>query len=238
MSPTSLATFLSGKSGLSYKRACSIASSLKWTPARLEHFWDLIQARCSPQTKRRLEASRRVRLRLNQFNQRLSTTAFGLISDWQNLAILTFLQMHPEGTTAGHISSRFAFERAVSVRCLARLRRLGLAHRKDGRWLATKANSHTEAEERCEATIEFHRQILDLACRDLEDVERWEPDKSLSVVYSVDRERMPKLRRELREAILRVLSDNAQASERETEVQALTLQLFSLMPTRRDVRKS
>ncbi|MGE0634552.1 MAG: hypothetical protein AB7O96_19205, partial [Pseudobdellovibrionaceae bacterium] len=120
MSPSSFTDFLKGRHGVSEARARAIAKQLQWSQNQYEHFWNLVQAQFATNSAQKAAAAKKVKIRLSQKNKRLDTDAFKLISEWQHLAILTFLQMKKEGASVRDIMKTLSFDEETIEKSLQR----------------------------------------------------------------------------------------------------------------------
>lgn len=224
MSPSSLTDVLKGRQGLSEERARLTAKILKWSPERYEHFWNLLQAQFAADPAKRNESQKIITHKINQLKSYISLDSFKMISDWHHLAILTLLQMNPEGLSEKGIAESLDFSLRTVKDSAQRLQRLELATLTEGRWSANAQRSHSGDEAPSDAVRSFHAQILRQAQDALEKFEMQDRE-NFSVVYSIEEKYMPQIHQDIRHSILNILNEYSQKSK-DDSVQVLTLQMF------------
>jgi uncharacterized protein (TIGR02147 family) len=225
MSPSGLVDFMKGRCGLSETRAQNVAQTLNWSEARYEHFWDLIQSRFSKNTVQKKLAHQRAKKRLRRTGSRLSSDSFAVISEWYHLAILEYCQIH---------ATQNLFQMATDLRisheaartAVARMKRLGLMEKSDRGWIPAQGETHIGDEESSEAVRQFHAQMLQKAQQNLEEVSM-EERTNVSIVFSIPRQHLPKVKAEIRSAAMEILMKYVETGAPET-IQALTLHLFPI----------
>lgn len=226
MSPSNLCDFLKGRYGISQDRATSIGKILKWTPERREHFCDLITATYSTQTPAKKKAKFRIQTRLKEVKGKTSLDQFHVVSDWQHMALLVFVQMEPEPVMTEDLAKRLGLRPTEARKFLERLERVGLIQSQMGRWKTQDSSYRVGDEAPSEAIRTFHVQVLDLAAKSIEQVPM-ESRTNLSLMFSIQKDKFPLLEQELREVILKTLSHYVQP-EPHNSVQALTFHMFPI----------
>jgi len=191
VSASGLNDFMKGRVGLSEKRVLSISNLLGWSPARREHFQDLIWCEDDSQPARQATAQLRVRKRTKAGSANYSMDVFKAISEWQHLAILEIT------TIDSHLSEEMIAQKLGlhlnKVRpAIRRLIKLGLLEKTSEGFLPDSDASWFGDDGQSEAVKNFHSQILSLADRALEKNESAAHD-SFSLVFSIPSEALPKI---------------------------------------------
>lgn len=231
ISPASLTEFMHGRQGMSLERVSSIAKILGWSEERKAHVWDLIQARHSRDQGQRRAALLRANERLQRVPKRIRLDHFKLISDWYHIAILEFVRIRPDSSQAGAVAQSLGLSVPVAREALERLARLGFLEKADDGWRSHIDCSHFGDEAPSEAVRAYHHQVLSLGQEALEKFTA-EERQSLSVIFSGRQENLKEMHREIREAVLSIVSRYSR-SDREDTIQALTLQIFPLWQERK-----
>ncbi len=100
----------------------------------------------------------------------LSADEFTLISEWHYLAILSLFHTADLNSTPNGIAKRLGISLTTSKDALERLKRLGLAEHKKGRWFRTKGPFRTESKVPSVAIRKAHRQALEKAVEAIDGV--------------------------------------------------------------------
>jgi uncharacterized protein (TIGR02147 family) len=224
MSPSSLSDFLTGRVGMSHTRAQFMASHFQWTELTQEHFWDLVQTKFGKSIEARKNARLRVASRLKESSISVSVDAFKAISDWYHLVLIEIFQIQGERADLKQIAKQLDLTPAVLREACDRLERLGLLRKTANGFEPVESETWIGDEAPSEAVRSYHGQILQLAARSVEKF-KMEERESLSLAFSVDRDDFPKLQKELRSSIMRVLQKYAQKTPA-NQVQCLSLQMF------------
>lgn len=226
ISPTSLCDLLNGRAGLSEERARTIGNILKWPPKQKAHFCDLVTAFHSVRGEDKKKARYRIQSRMKDLKAHVGVDRFKIISDWQHMALLVFVQMESKSLRTEDLGKRLDLSTDETKPFLERLARAGLVEIKSGRWQAREKIFRTGDEAPSEAIRGFHAQMLGLAARAIDRLEMHERS-SLSMIFSVRQDKLALLQSELRETILRTISQYVENEPHDT-VQALTMQLFPI----------
>lgn len=224
MSPSNLCDFLKGRYGISQDRATSIGRILKWSPERREHFCDLITATYSAQSPAKKKAKFRIQTRVKDAKAKTSLDQFRVVSDWQHMALLVFVQMESAPVMTEDLAQRLSLTPTETRKHLERLERVGLVQSQMGRWKTADTAYRVGDESPSEAIRTFHQQVLQLAAQSIDQVPM--PERAnLSLMFSIQKEKFPLLEQELREVILKTLSHYVQPEPHDS-VQALTFHMF------------
>lgn len=223
VSPSSLNDFLKGRVGMSTQRIQRIATVLRWSEARIDHFQDLIWAKHSKDPGLKKSAVMRTRGRLRTDTSGLSLDAFRVICDWYHLVILELCGLR-QNLSVVQIADGLAIDEATARGAVNRLIKLGLLKKTANGFVPSEGSSHFGDETPSEAIVEFHCQILDLAQRALRERTMGERE-SHSLIYSVKKENVARINRELKKAILTIVHRYSDEQSGDC-IQALSLQVF------------
>ena len=225
VSASSLNDFMKGRVGMSKLRISAIATILKWSPARQEHFYDLIAARFEPDRGARQAALMRTRQRLREGSFELSLDAFKTISDWYHLVILELCDLCDHSDVSS-LAGQLKLPVATVRQAVRRLCNLKLLVETDQGFKPTEQLTFFGDEKPSEAVLYFHAQILGLAQNALFERPMHERG-SLSLTFSVAQEEMTAMNEEIKRTVMNIVNRYAQAPKRDS-VQVLSFQSFPL----------
>jgi len=223
VSPSSLNDFLQGRVGMSRNRIEAIASHLKWSAVRQEHFLNLVQSKFEKDLGARQEALMKVKIRLKDGTYGLSLESFKIISDWYHLVIRQLCEVKDHLKTSD-IARELSLPPLTTGKAVKRLLKLGLLKETEKGLKPSEVGSHFGDEAPSEAIIEFHTQILELAQKAMKEI-HFDERESHSLIFSVRQEDVPKMHAELKKSILQIANKYAHSEQRNV-IQALSLQVF------------
>jgi len=235
MSPAFLSEFLAGRHGLSRERTLWIAHKLQLSQTQGEHFWDLIEAKFGRTEEARKVARIRAIQRLKDGQSHLTAQHFQLIANWYNFALLEILTLPGSAHTTFELAEILGVGEADIEEAIARLIELDLieVRTQDKKWVA-KAKSEvtsTEKDGAIRAVQIAHQQTL-LMHADAIDRKRYDERESLSITLSVAQEDWPRLKQELSEAAVKVLSKYSCNENAKNQVANFTMQIITLLPNK------
>jgi len=232
MSPSFLCEFLAGRQGLSRERVSWIARRLDFSNEQGEHFWDLIEARFGRTQDAKRAARLRVGQRLKNTDARMSLERFQFISEWYHFAIVEILLLPGPQRSEQDLARILDISQAKVTSALKRLRDLELIEPDPGNaerpWLI-KSEYTFVGDEGADRAIQLaHQQMLMMHTRAIE-TRAVEDRHSLSVVFSMNNASFTEFSRELREAVVNVLSRFADDAKPKDQVTCLSLQALKLL---------
>lgn len=223
VSPSSLNDFIKGRVGMSVERVERIATILRWSERRKEHFRDLILARHGTDAGIKQAAQTRIRKRLKDGTFGLSVDSFKAISDWYHLVILEICDCK-DHMDAATIARELSLDVATVQRAVKRLTSLGLLTMSPHGLKPTESTSHFGDDAPSEAIISFHCQVMQLAQKALHE-RPIDERSSLSVFVSLNANELVQMNEEIRKSIMNIVNRYAQGSER-NHIHAVSFQSF------------
>ncbi len=212
VSPSSLAEFMNGQSGISAKRAEAICKTLKWSPERSEFFVTLIRSHFEKDRNLRVAAQIQIQNHLNKGSGAISLDAFKLMSDWYHLAILELLDMNEEFSIP-QIAEKLEVEVENVQGAIDRLLHFKLIKKTNRGYLPTELTSHFGDKGSSEAIRHFHFQMLQKAVTALDNLNLNERD-FCTHIFSIRKADLPNLTKDLQKATLLVLSKYTQPDKK------------------------
>lgn len=201
VSHAGLSQVMSGKRPLTAKSAQKMARALGWSPARLQAL--LAQ---SESHHRELEAE-----------------TFEVIATWYHYVILSLLELPPQKPLSAWIARRLGIPQPEARRALARLARLGLIERHQGKWRQAGKQLMTSQDVASTALRAYYRQNLRRAEETLDSVPLLERDFS-SLTMAIDPEQLPAAKAEIKRFRNRL--DKLLRTTKPKRVYTMTIQLF------------
>lgn len=229
MSPSFLCEFLAGRQGISRERVFWLAKKLNLSDDQREHFWDLIEAKFGRSPEAKKMAGLRVVQRSKSHKSKLSLDRFRLVADWYNLVILEILSLPGPQFDAKQMADILDISVKDVNQALMRLRTLNLIQEEeDGRWRVTEEVTSTEEAGPNEAIQYAHQRMLQMQAA---QVERKGIDQreSVSIAFSLHDGDWPDFRRELKEAIVSVVSKYGLKADGKNQVACLSAQVIKLL---------
>lgn len=135
ISPSRLSEIMSGKGNLSRKKADTIAKKLKFTPAKRQYFFDLIDSVAADSLDVRTKALERVQFVAEEkLACYFSNPTFEPIATWQHIAVWSFLFLPVFDGDCLTIARSLKIDIFDVYNILQRLQTAGLISHQEGRW--------------------------------------------------------------------------------------------------------
>ncbi len=238
MSPSFLCEFLAGRQGISKERVYWLAKKLSLPDEQREHFWDLIESKFGRSPDSKKMAGLRVVQRAKTHKSKLSLERFRLVADWYNLVVLEILALPGPQYSSKAMAEILGVSEKEVRQAVARLKTLELIREEIGedgetRWQVTEDVTSTEEAGSNDAIQYAHQQMLQMQAAQIEKkgVDRRE---SVSVTFSLDDQDWPDFRRELKEAIVGVVSKYGLKQTGKNQVACLSAQVIKLLEEKND----
>lgn len=210
---------------MSRDRVDSIAQTLHWSEARREHFLDLVLAQYDADLAVRRSSSARVKKRLKDETAILSLDDFHVVSDWYHMVILEMCEMLDFADSA-QIAKHLKLTVPTVKQAIRRLLRLKILRDTPSGLKPAGEQTFAGDEHPSDAIRSFHSQILSLAQDALYDVPM-ELRENQSFAFSMNSDNIPAMHREVREAVLKIISRYAESSARDN-IQIFSMQSFPI----------
>lgn len=232
ISASFLCEFLAGRQGMSRERVLWVARKIGLSSEQQLHFWDLIESRHGRTQDDRKAAGVRARQRTKSDESRLSLDRFHVVADWYYMPLLELLCLTPQPSLKV-IAAALNIAPSAVEKAISRLIELGMISRGTEyggpNYVVSSEATFAGDEGSSEAVQSFHRQSLS---RQIEAIEQKSIDEreSLAISISIDQSEWPRLRDELRNATLSILSKYATNSSAKDQVVSLSMQAITLVP--------
>lgn len=223
VSPSSLNDFLKGRVGMSADRIERIATALRWSDKRKDHFHDLIVAKYEKDVGAKHSAQTRIRSRLKDGTFGLSVEAFRAISDWYHLVILEICDCK-DGMDASIIARELSMGLPLIQKAVKRLAGLGLLEDTKRGLKPVESASHFGDDAPSDAIVSFHCQVMELAQKALNERPVGERE-ALSVIASFNKADISKMNDEIKKSVMSIINRYAQNSNR-NHIHTIALQSF------------
>ncbi|MCO4756049.1 MAG: TIGR02147 family protein, partial [Bacteriovoracaceae bacterium] len=159
ISPSQLSDIFKGKTGLSSKKAVSIAQKLGLSKKETELFKALVEVEHGRSPIIVQEAQRFISsMEYNSKFKGLSLDGFKLISDWEYFAILSAMELDDYDGTTEFLKNELGLDQSVVEDCIKRLLKLDLIDLKNGKFVATGEMFTTSHDIASTALKRFHKQ--------------------------------------------------------------------------------
>jgi uncharacterized protein (TIGR02147 family) len=136
ISPSRLSEVMAGKGNLSRRKADAIAKKLKFTPAKKQYFFDLIDSVASESDKVRSKAIERLEsVAKDKVERYLPNRTFESIATWQHIAVWSFLFLPVFDGDCYTISRSLKIDIFDVYNILQRLKVAGLIKHQNGQWV-------------------------------------------------------------------------------------------------------
>ena len=146
-----------------------------------------------------------------------------MISNWEYDAVLNLLQIKNLKSTVKNIAAHLRINVELTAEILARLQKLGLIHKENGRWCVKHSHTTTPADVPNAALRRLHRQYIQKAISSLRRDLPQERDIT-GITMAISKERLPEAKKRIKE-FRRSLSFYLENGEK-NEVYRLNIQLF------------
>ena len=225
VSPSSLNDFLKGRVGMSNDRIERIASVLRWSEKRKDHFQDLIAAKYEKDVGAKLSAQTRIRSRLKDGTFGLSVDAFRAISEWHHLVILEICECK-DGMDAAGIAKELSLPATTAQQAVKRLVSLGLLQKSASGLKPVESASHFGDDAPSDAIVAFHCQVMQLAQKALQEKPTNERE-ALSVMFSMNQQDLEKMNAEIKKSVMSIINRYAQSLSK-NHIHTVALQSFPI----------
>jgi uncharacterized protein (TIGR02147 family) len=227
LAPSRVSEVLSGRCGLSSRRATEIGKRLGWAAVEREFFQLQVEAlhSKSPAKKKLAKARLKELAKLPAF-QTLDDERFAVLSDWQHYAILELTYLPNFQPSMVWIARRLQITTFEATAAVERLLKQGLLKEEGGTLKCTEDFLFNNSDVPAAEIRNHHRQLLDKARAAL-DVQPVGERESLTLTFSLD----PKVLPRIRESLARFRDEIAGLAESGAEkerVYSLSLHLFAL----------
>lgn len=161
ISPSQLSDIFKGKTGLSSKKALSIAQGLGLSKNETDLFKALVEVEHGRSAKIIQSAKEFISsVEHNSKYKGLSLDGFKLISDWEYFAILSAMELDDYDGTIDFLKEKLCLEQSVVEDCIKRLLKLDLIDLKNGKFIATGEMFTTSHDIASTALKRFHKQHI------------------------------------------------------------------------------
>ena len=155
----------------------------------------------------------------------LALEAAEVITSWEHQAILFILELHNFRATARNISSRLNIPLGITMECLARCEKLGLARQEEDRWVLITKNMAFMPSVPNQVMREHHKQYIQMGKDSLDNVPMNKRDVS-GISMAICSSKLPEARRMIQD-FRRNLSAFLEGGPKDS-VYRLNIQLFPL----------
>lgn len=232
MSPSFLCEFLAGRQGISRERVHWLAKKLSLPDEQREHFWDLIESKFGRSLESKKMAGIRVVQRSKSHKSKMSLDRFRLVADWYNFVILEILSLPDTKYSPKAIAEILGIPEKEVRQSISRLKALELINEEEvngePRWLVTEDVTSTEEGGNNSAVQHSHQQMLQMQAGQIEK-KGVDARESVSVTFSLSDSDWPEFRRELKEALLSVVSKYGMKTGGKDQVACLSTQVVKLL---------
>jgi uncharacterized protein (TIGR02147 family) len=171
ISPSQLSDVLKSKTGLSSKKALSIANNLSFSSKECEMFKALVEVEHGRSSKIIEEAKKIIEaIKYDSDFKGLSFDGFKLISDWEYFAILSTMELDDYDGSVQFISQTLGLELSSVEECIKRLLKLDLIDLQGGKFIATGEMFGTSNDIESSALKRFHKQHLKKSLNAIDNV--------------------------------------------------------------------
>lgn len=225
ISPSTLSEFLRGQTKISIQRINSLSKKIKLPEEHHKHWIDLIQSKHSRVLAHKKNAELNIQMRKKSSKKYIDLAAYSLVASWESFAILEILGLSKKYSDA-EIMKKLAISPAQYNLTIENLNRLNLIRREKDRWVSNEEDTFVGENVRSEALRKFHKGILKKAYKAIETQEL-DRRELRSTVFSFKKSDLPKIKSELNELWINLLSKYAYVPNRDA-VYCLSMQLFDL----------
>lgn len=171
ISPSQLSDIFKSKTGLSVKKARSIAENLSFNDNEIEMFCSLVEIEHGRSPKKVLEARKRIdKINYESSFKGLSFDSFKLISDWQYFAILSTMELDEYDGSINFISTHLNLELSKTEEYIKRLLKLDLIDIQNGKFIISGEMFTTSHNIKSLALKRFHKQHLNKSLKAIDNV--------------------------------------------------------------------
>jgi len=229
-----LSEVMSGKKNLSPQTAAKIAHRLGLPAEDADYFCLLVQMEraTEPSYREKLLAQLKTKTAATEVYD-LSLDTFKAISDWRYFAIIGLAAVGEFEFSVKNVADKLGMSTVEVQSAIDRLVRLELLEqREDGSFRKTKDHFLVESRFQSEAVRKFHGQVLEKLIPALETQKKGER-LSRTDVLLIDPKLYPRVEAILDRAAQEIVALSCESKDN-TQVSALALHLFNLIPERKN----
>lgn len=228
MSPSSLCEFLSGRQGMSRERILWVGKKIQLSDTQIDHFCDLVEVEFGRTPKDRKAAKVRVTTRTKDDNNRMSVEQFHVIADWYHLTLLEILNLPDQNFSINEIAQILNIDQSDVELGLQRLCNLGMLVKVEGKYQVQSDSTVTGDEGPSRAIQIFHEQFLQMQA-DVVTKKSPSDRENISVSLGIAQKDWPKLREEIKHAVISTLTKYATNNNKKDQVVCFALQAITLL---------
>jgi uncharacterized protein (TIGR02147 family) len=223
LSPSAVHEILNGKRNFSPKLAKKILEKLHTPPHEIEA--TIAALTKIKKQKGELDSEKNL---ASEHYARLSQDQFSLISEWYHFAILSLAETQDFQSEPSWIAKRLGITLTQTTEAISRLERLGMLLRNPvtHTLTCTGQSFSTTDEIKNLAVRKSHHQMIELACRSLEQDQVTERDFT-TYTLAIDPDRLPEAKRRIRNFSVELMQF-LESGPKKTQVHALCIQTFPL----------
>lgn len=228
---STLSEVLSGKKGISPRRALQFAKLLRLPEWQSQLFCDLVTQDHAKSPADRRAAKIRISERKQENSLRLiNHTAMRALTSWVDLAILELTYLPEFKPAASWISKKIDASETSVTDSISRLKTAGLlsCDESTNKWIDASPLFSTTDGIPSEAIRKFHRSVLNLTIKKL-DTADIEKRTVKTAVISLSKDRVPRAKKILDEAIAKIVSLADESHQTREDVMCFSAQLFSVL---------
>lgn len=225
LSPATLSLILQKKTGISQKKAASVAQKLKLPTQEKDFFLDLVQSNCAKSKTERQIASAKLYRYETKYTS-VEADIFHVIKDWYHLAIMELTQIKGFRPDALWISKKLNITEDEAQLGLERLVRLEILETHKGKLRPTSDYLIVLSKAPSAAAKHFQTQILQKITRSFDEVDRSSRDIGTVMIRmrATDMDYVVKTLKETR----RDIASHVQQGDDHDSVFCLTTSFFRL----------
>ena len=225
ISPSTLSEFLRGQTKISIQRINNLSKKIKLPEEHQKHWIDLIQSKYSRVLSQKKNAELNIQMRKKSSKKYIDLASYSLVANWESFAILEVFGLGKKYSDSD-IMKKFGISSARYSQTIENLNRLNLIRREKDRWIANEEDTFVGENTRSEALRKFHKDILKKAYKAI-GTQELDQRELRSTVFSFKKSDLPKIKAELNELWINLLSKYAYVPNRDA-VYCLSMQLFDL----------
>jgi uncharacterized protein (TIGR02147 family) len=231
---STLSEVFNGKKGISPNRSRRLIEALRLPDWQAQFFCDLVTKEHAKSPRARQEAKNRLKGR-EQENQVhvINQTALRSLTSWIDLAILELTYLKEFKPSSRWIARQLQVDESLVSQSIERLKIANLLKidTATSTWLDASPLFSTTDGIPNESIRRFHRSVLHLALKKLESA-NVEDRTVKTAVFSVAKDRIPKAKKILDEAIAKIVALADESSQEREDVMCFSAQLFSVLDSK------
>lgn len=222
-----MAQILTGKVGISVKRALEIADILKFSEHDKKMFILLVQAEHERNPEKKLNAQNKIAELENEV--RHMDDIFHSISDWHHHAIVEMIGLNDPSHTNEVMAKKIGIPLEtmnVAIERLLSLELIKKASEDESRYVTTEVNRRTGQDIPSESVKVLNEQILEKAAVEIRNQDISNRDYSVTV-FQFNKDQMEKLKEKIKNFRREILKEFEMSSDKNS-VYSMSIQLFEL----------